>query len=51
VIAVGLFASLVARNDAGTVVAECRRCGTTVDAGTSVCATCGSEDIVRYEID
>ncbi|WP_436910349.1 hypothetical protein [Halosimplex marinum] len=47
----GLFASLVARDDPGTVVAECRRCGTTVEADTSVCATCGSEDIVRYDIE
>ncbi|QLH75778.1 hypothetical protein HZS55_18020 [Halosimplex rubrum] len=47
----GLFASLVTRAEPETVVAECRRCGTTVDADTSVCATCGSEDIVRYDID
>ncbi|WP_436929640.1 hypothetical protein [Halosimplex halobium] len=46
-----LFASLVARSDAGTVVAECRRCGTTVDPDTSVCGTCDSEGIVRYDID
>ncbi|WP_167837252.1 hypothetical protein [Halosimplex halophilum] len=47
----GLFASLVTRAEPGTVVAECRRCGTTVDADTSVCGACGSEEIVRYDID
>ncbi|QPV65187.1 hypothetical protein I7X12_17670 [Halosimplex litoreum] len=46
-----LFASLVTRAAPETVVAECRRCGTTVEPGTAVCATCGSEDIVRYTID
>ncbi|QLH80099.1 hypothetical protein [Halosimplex pelagicum] len=46
-----LFASLVTRVEPETVVAECRRCGTTVDADTAVCATCGSEDIVEYSID
>ncbi|WP_206425158.1 hypothetical protein [Halosimplex salinum] len=33
-----------------TVVAECRRCGTTVDRNASGCSMCDSEDIVRYEI-
>jgi len=48
---VGLLASLVTRVGTGTVVAECRRCGTAVDRDTARCATCGSEDIVRYEIE
>jgi len=51
VIPVGLFASLVTRAAPETVVAECRRCGTSVESDTAVCATCGSEDIVRYSID
>ncbi|WP_193366308.1 hypothetical protein [Halosimplex carlsbadense] len=46
-----LFASLVTRATPETVVAECRRCGTSVESDTSVCGTCGSEDIVRYSID
>lgn len=46
-----LLASLVTRAADETVVAECRRCGTAVDADTSVCPTCGSEDIVWYSID
>jgi len=48
---VGLLASLVTRVGTGTVVAECRRCGTAVDRETTVCSTCGSEDIVRYDIE
>ncbi|MFB6140511.1 MAG: hypothetical protein ABEJ26_08765 [Halosimplex sp.] len=36
--------------DSGTVVAECRRCGTTVDRGTAVCSVCDSEEIVEYTI-
>lgn len=46
-----LFASLVTRAASEAVVSECRRCGTSVEPGTDVCATCGSEDIVRYTID
>ncbi len=48
VIAMGLLASLVP--DRETVVVECRRCGTTVDRGTSVCSVCDSEDIAEYTI-
>ncbi|WP_436924178.1 hypothetical protein [Halosimplex amylolyticum] len=44
----GLIASLVPDRD--TVVVECRRCGTTVDRGTSVCSVCDSEDIAEYTI-
>ena len=43
----GLLASLVTDE---TVVAECRRCGTTVDTGTVSCSVCESEAIAEYTI-
>lgn len=36
--------------DTEPVVLECRRCGTTVDAGTERCHNCRSEEIVRYDV-
>lgn len=33
-----------------TVVVECRRCGKTVDRGTTVCPVCDSDDIVTHRI-
>lgn len=33
-----------------TVVCECRRCGTTVDAEAETCPECESTDIVAHEI-
>jgi rubrerythrin len=32
------------------VLYECRRCGTTVDAGSEQCPRCGVDSIARYEI-
>lgn len=32
------------------IVYECRRCGTTLGAGTETCPQCGESDIVVYEI-
>jgi ribosomal protein L37E len=43
----GLIAALVSDE---TVVAECRRCGTSVDSGTASCSACGSDDITEYAI-
>jgi len=43
----GLLTPLVSDE---TVVAECRRCGTTVDSGTTSCSVCGSDDITEYAI-
>jgi RNA polymerase subunit RPABC4/transcription elongation factor Spt4 len=33
-----------------TLVVECRRCGTTVDRGTTTCPVCESSEIARHEI-
>jgi rubrerythrin len=44
-----LLDRVVFRRDPSVVV-ECRRCGTTVDCGTTVCPVCESVDIVTHEI-
>jgi rubrerythrin len=31
-------------------VYECRRCGTTLGADVTECPTCGTGEVVRYEI-
>ncbi|MBX0325368.1 hypothetical protein EGH21_20280 [Halomicroarcula sp. F13] len=36
--------------DTSTVVHECCRCGTSVDAHVERCPRCASVDIARYEI-
>lgn len=41
-----LFGVTTERN----VIAECRRCGMTVDADTELCPECGAAEIHRYEI-
>lgn len=35
----------------GTVVYECRDCGTTLDPHADDCEACGSADVARYAID
>jgi rubrerythrin len=37
-------------NGPSVVVVECRRCGTTVERGTTVCPVCESADIVTHQI-
>lgn len=34
----------------GTVLYECRTCGTTVDSELADCPYCGPTDVVRYDI-
>lgn len=46
----GLIGSLVLRDDSETVVAECRKCGTTVERGAQTCPSCGSDEIAIYTI-
>ena len=37
--------------DDGTVIHECRNCGTNVSAGTARCPACDAADIAIYSID
>lgn len=46
----GLIDAVVFRNDRTAVVVECRRCGTTVERGTTACPVCDSGEIVTYQI-
>ena len=34
----------------GTVIEECRRCGTSLESETHSCPTCGAEEVARYRI-
>ncbi|QSW98857.1 hypothetical protein [Haloterrigena alkaliphila] len=38
-------------NSGGTVVEECRRCGTSLESETHGCPTCGAEEVARYRIE
>lgn len=44
----GLLPEQQGRGD-DTVVYECRRCGTTLDANARTCPYCGPTEIVRFE--
>jgi rubrerythrin len=35
--------------DSGTVLYECRNCGTTLEAAQEQCPECGAEDIATYQ--
>ncbi len=43
------LAAVLRRDDGGTVIEECRRCGTTLESA-SLCPACGGSDIVEYRI-
>ena len=45
----GLLSEQEGREGSETVVYECRRCGTTLDANASTCPYCGPTEIVRFE--
>ncbi|WP_340673965.1 hypothetical protein [Natrinema altunense] len=36
--------------DEGTVIEECRRCGTTLESTLAHCPACGCRDIVEYRL-
>ncbi|ELY82193.1 hypothetical protein [Natrinema pallidum] len=36
--------------DDGTVIEECRRCGTTLESTLTNCPSCGCRDIAEYRI-
>ncbi|WP_226482892.1 hypothetical protein [Natrinema amylolyticum] len=38
------------RSNDGTVIEECRRCGTTLESTLANCPSCGCSDIVEYRI-
>ncbi|NUB92123.1 hypothetical protein HTZ84_06955 [Haloterrigena sp. SYSU A558-1] len=39
------------RDDGGTIVEECRRCGTTRELDGVSCPTCGCDGVARYRIE
>ena len=45
-----LLMQLTGRSDS-TVIAECRRCGTTVEVETSECPECNHDGIAIYRFD
>ncbi|WP_222919005.1 hypothetical protein [Natrinema sp. SYSU A 869] len=42
--------AVLLRSDDGTVIEECRRCGTTLESTLASCPSCGCSDIVEYRI-
>lgn len=45
----GLFGEHRGRDRGPTIVYECRRCGTTLDAEASRCPYCGPTETARFE--
>lgn len=45
----GLWAAQRDVDPEATVIHECRRCGTTLEADAGVCPYCGPTETVRYE--
>lgn len=45
----GLFTDRVGSDGGRTVVVECRRCGTTLEADVDNCPHCGDADVARFE--
>ncbi|QRV15199.1 hypothetical protein JMJ58_20220 [Haloterrigena salifodinae] len=39
------------RDDGGTIVEECRRCGTSREPDGVSCPTCGCDGVARYRIE
>nr|WP_254523639.1 hypothetical protein [Natrinema caseinilyticum] len=42
--------AIVGGRDDGTVIEECRRCGTTLESRPVACPACGASDVVEYRI-
>jgi rubrerythrin len=47
----GLLDRALSLRGVSEIVVECRRCGTTLSRGASVCPVCGSTEIATYEFD